>query len=178
MEQTLSFALLKCLNCGANLKISQNITQFACEHCGAAQMVVRDGGIVALQMLSDKIDRVQSTVDKTAAELALQRFGREFDELSEKHARLEDLAVEMKKLIDQLFLFGFLVACVVTLVCLFNSAVVGIIIGIVLIGGVITLWLNKRKEINTELQLNAKPLISKGIEIKKKMVELEKLLES
>ena len=178
MKQTLSAVSLKCLNCGANLKISQNITQFACEHCGAAQIVIRDGGIVALQMLSDKIDRVQNTVDKTAAELALQRFGREYDELSEKHARLEDLTAEMKKSIDRLFYFGFLVACVVTLACLFNSAALGIILGIVLIGGAITLWLHKRKEIDAEMNLNSKPLFEKGIEIKKKIIELEKFIES
>lgn len=178
MKQTISFVSLECLNCGANLKISQNITQFACEHCGAAQIVVRGGGVVALQLLSDKIDRVQSSVDKTAAELALQRFSREFDELSEKHAKLEDLTAEMKKSIDQLFYFGFLVACVITLVCFFSSAALGIILGIVLIGGAITLWLHKRNEIDTEMRLNAKPLFDKGIEIKRKIVELEKFVES
>jgi predicted RNA-binding Zn-ribbon protein involved in translation (DUF1610 family) len=178
MKQTLSFVSLKCLNCSANLKISQNITQFACEHCGAAQIVVRDGGVVALQMLSDKIDRVQNTVDKTAAELALQRFGKEFDELTEKHARLEDLAAEMKKYVDQAFFLGLGVIVVVTLVCLVNSLIVGIILGVVLTGGAITAWLNKRKSIDAEMQSNSKPLISKAIEIKKKMVELEKIIES
>jgi tetrahydromethanopterin S-methyltransferase subunit B len=141
-------------------------------------MVIRDGGAVALQLLSDKIDRVQSTVDRTAAELALQRLGREFDELSEKHVKLEDLAAEMKKSIDQLFYLGFPVAGGVTLACFFSSAALGIILGIVLIGGVVTLWLHKRKENDTEMQLNAKPLFDKGIEIKKKIVELEKFIVS
>jgi len=178
MEQTLSFASLKCLNCGANLKISQNVTEFACEHCGASQIVERGGGIVALRMLSDKIDRVQSTVDKTAAELALQRFGKEYDELSEKHVKLEDLAAEMKKLIDQAFFLSLGVIVVVTLVCLASSVILAVIPGIVLIGVAVTYWLNKRKSIDAELQSHAKPLVSKGIEIKKKMFELEKIIES
>ena len=178
MKQTFSVVSLKCLNCGAALKISRNITQFACENCGAAQMVMRDGGIVALQMLSDKIDRVQSSVDKTAAELALQRFGKEYDELSEKHARLEDLSAEMKKSIDQAFFLGLAVIVVVTLACFASSVILAVILGIILIGSAVAAWLNKRESIDAEMQSHAKPLISKGIEIKNRIIELEKIIES
>jgi DNA-directed RNA polymerase subunit RPC12/RpoP len=72
---------LKCSSCGASLSIPSDINHLACGFCGTEQVVVRDGGIVALKSVTDAIDRVKQSTDKTAAELALKRLREELNAL-------------------------------------------------------------------------------------------------
>jgi DNA-directed RNA polymerase subunit RPC12/RpoP len=71
------FITLSCPSCGAKLEITQDINRFACSNCGREHIVKRNGGIVSLSPVVDAINQVKSGVDKTAAELALERIPKE-----------------------------------------------------------------------------------------------------
>lgn len=74
---------LNCQNCGSSLNISQDMENFACGHCGTAQIVERKGGIVQLRKVTDAIGKVQKGTDKTAAELALARLPYELNAIKQ-----------------------------------------------------------------------------------------------
>jgi predicted RNA-binding Zn-ribbon protein involved in translation (DUF1610 family) len=75
---------LSCGNCGAGLQIPGNLTEFACGSCGVQQSVRREGGAVFLTGTGDAIDRIQESVEKTAAELAYRRLSEEYQEAASR----------------------------------------------------------------------------------------------
>ena len=77
---------LSCESCGAALQIPSKVSQFACASCGVQQVVERTGGAVFLKGASDAIDRIQDSVEKTAAELAYRRLSEEYDAISSRLA--------------------------------------------------------------------------------------------
>lgn len=79
----LSFA-----NCSAPLEIEGDLERFACSYCGTEQIVKRSGGVVWLMKIETVIRDVQQGTDRTAAELALVRLGRELEEALESKAAL------------------------------------------------------------------------------------------
>lgn len=68
---------LACSSCGAALEIAPDQERFAYGFCGASLVVERRGGTISLRPVVDAIAKVQAGTDKTAAELALARLGRE-----------------------------------------------------------------------------------------------------
>lgn len=74
---------LKCPSCGADLKVGEDLTTFACAYCGNNVMVEKDEGIISLR-LTDAIAQVQRGTDKTAAELAIVRLNKEIAAASSK----------------------------------------------------------------------------------------------
>jgi hypothetical protein len=76
---------LRCASCGASLEIPENTDTFACEFCGAAQIVERGGGIVSLRKLEASLDHVKSSTGRTASELALARLASEAAAIEAEH---------------------------------------------------------------------------------------------
>jgi len=86
---------LRCPNCGSSLQIPPNINNFACGFCGSSVEVHREGGIVSLARLEEKlsqidrgihgvslgVERLQPGVSNTADELAVQRLDKEYEDL-------------------------------------------------------------------------------------------------
>ncbi len=70
---------IKCASCGANLDITPDVENFSCGYCGAAQIILRQGGTISLKLVGDAIKRVQVGTDKTAAELAIKRLSGELE---------------------------------------------------------------------------------------------------
>jgi hypothetical protein len=178
MKETLAFINLNCLNCGANLQITENIFEFACQYCGATQIVERTGGIVALKFLSDKIDRVQNSVDKTAAELKSQRYRGELEDLESRLISLDETTTQLKSTVNPIAM-AIMVAILAAF--LLTAVYVGSIIPL-LIGGaveliVFLLWRKYLSRIDSEFEKAAAPMIERGIELKKSIVELEKIVE-
>lgn len=132
---------LKCVNCGAQLEISPDMTRFACGYCGAEQLVQRSGGTVALQAVTDAVAKVQAGTDKTAAELALFRLQAELRQLDDDYDRkLKTARVEKVKwplLSNLVFLGGAVVAIIAAgLVRLISEdATMIVLFGIILISG-------------------------------------------
>jgi len=48
-------SILKCPSCGALLAISPDMERFACKHCTAEQIVVRQGGTTVLKRVAGVI---------------------------------------------------------------------------------------------------------------------------
>ena len=75
------YVALSCPSCGGKLEITEDIERFACAHCGREHIVIRGGGIVSLTPLVEGLRKVEIGVDKTAAELALERIPKELEAL-------------------------------------------------------------------------------------------------
>lgn len=78
---------LKCSSCGGNLEITPEMDNFACGYCGVSQIVQRRGGTISLKLLTDSISKVQIGTDKTAAELAIKRLGKEIVSAQENYSQ-------------------------------------------------------------------------------------------
>ncbi len=65
------FVTLSCPSCGGKLQVTNDIDRFACGYCGQEHAVNRSGGMVFLKPVVDELRKVQSGVDKTAAEMAI-----------------------------------------------------------------------------------------------------------
>lgn len=178
MKEALSFVNLNCLNCGATLNITENIFEFACQYCGANQIVERTGGIVALKFLSDKIDRVQNSVDKTAAELKIQRYKGELEDLEERHTKLEETTGQLKSMINPIAIAGMVAGFAPFLLwaAVINSIMPLLIAGVVDFV-VFMMWQKYLNRIDSEFKKASTPMIEKGVELKKKITELEKIVE-
>lgn len=68
------FVRLSCPNCGAKLDIYGDDGHLACSFCGSEVAVIRRGSSVSLRLVTEAIQRVQEGTDKTAAELAINRY--------------------------------------------------------------------------------------------------------
>jgi predicted RNA-binding Zn-ribbon protein involved in translation (DUF1610 family) len=68
------FLALLCPTCGAKLQVSKNTTALPCLYCGNAHTVNRQNGSVHLDVA---MQGIQTSVDKTAAELAISRLTNE-----------------------------------------------------------------------------------------------------
>jgi len=78
---------MKCSSCGAPLEVDPEMESFSCGYCGAALMVERKGGTIALKMVAEGLKAVQAGTDKTAAELAIQRLQRRLIEVQSRYAQ-------------------------------------------------------------------------------------------
>lgn len=83
------FITLACPSCGAKLEITNDLDRFVCSYCGQEHIVRRGGGIVTLSPVIGAINQVQKGVDRTAAELALQRLPKEIAALRAEQNKIE-----------------------------------------------------------------------------------------
>jgi len=83
------FTIITCPQCNNKLQIGKNVGQFACESCGTEFVVDRSGGIISILPLVEGIRKVQTGVDKTAAELALARLRRDIEQLQEDYRGID-----------------------------------------------------------------------------------------
>jgi DNA-directed RNA polymerase subunit RPC12/RpoP len=77
-----NFVKLSCPSCGSTLKVTSDVDRFACAHCGSEWIVKRGGGIVSLAPVTEGLKKVQTGVDKTAAELAIRRLREDLQEVN------------------------------------------------------------------------------------------------
>ena len=80
------FVTLSCPTCGYKLQVTNDIDRFACASCGNEHVVRRSGGMVSLAPVVQGLKQVQTGVDKTAAELAIQRISSDIAQLEEQIA--------------------------------------------------------------------------------------------
>ncbi len=71
------FIPLSCQNCGGKLEVYEDMTRFACAHCGSEMVAEHRGSTVILRSVADALQKVQAGTDKTAAELAIVRLRQE-----------------------------------------------------------------------------------------------------
>ncbi|MGC4053144.1 MAG: hypothetical protein QM757_27900 [Paludibaculum sp.] len=110
---SVKFIPLSCENCGGRLEVYEDMTRFACAHCGSEMIAEHRGHTVILKSVQDAIRKVQAGTDKTAAELAIIRLRQE---ISEKEEEIQQAEAE-----SQAISHGFLLA--LTLVALLGLAV-------------------------------------------------------
>lgn len=82
------FITLTCPSCGGKLKLTKDINQFACSHCGAEHIVRRGDGIVSLSPVVQGLANIRVGVDKTASELAIVRLTQEIRALQKQMANV------------------------------------------------------------------------------------------
>lgn len=84
------FLTLTCPTCGAKLKLADKINLLVCASCGNEHMVTRDGGAIYLAPMAADMRQMRVGVDKTAAELAVVRLGKELADLEASLAQLNE----------------------------------------------------------------------------------------
>lgn len=113
---------LKCPSCGSPLQVPNRISSFACAYCGSPVEVRREGGIITLEPVIERLDSIDSGiravqtqvahlrpgVDSTASELAIQRLDKELLALQQ---RLDAVRSKGMGCATALFLFGILGLC-------------------------------------------------------------------
>ena len=72
---------LTCPTCGTKLKITDDMNNFACGHCGSEHIVKREGGAISLAPLVESEKGTSDSVDKTESELAIPRLEKEINQL-------------------------------------------------------------------------------------------------
>ena len=109
---------LTCHSCGGTLKITSEIDRFSCTHCGNEYWVRRGEGIISLDPVVQSIENVQTGVDKTASELAINRLKNEIREFElEKENLLQ--TIEDIPNINERKNFGIITAILVISVAIF-----------------------------------------------------------
>ena len=69
---------LRCASCGAPLTVPPELKQFTCRYCGTEQQVVADGDVLYLR---SSVRAIESSTERVASELALQRLREELTTL-------------------------------------------------------------------------------------------------
>ncbi len=167
---------LKCVNCGADLDITTEMSDFACGYCGAAQTVERSGGTVSLKLSADGVSKVRVGADETAAEAAVKRLK---EELQVTDFSLKRLEVKKQREINKKSGTALGIWGALTLVCLILMLLSGIssaFIMPVFVGlTVIALILFKKtyEKISEKYETSINPLATKTQEIKKRIEESE-----
>jgi len=68
---------MTCRNCGGKLQISKDADQIICQYCGNEYLISFNEGGISVKLLSEGLHKIQTSTDKTAAELALARLKEE-----------------------------------------------------------------------------------------------------
>ena len=72
---------LTCPTCGTKLKITDDMNNFACSHCGSEYIVKREGGAISLVPFVESEKGTNDGVEKTESELAIPRLEKEIKQL-------------------------------------------------------------------------------------------------
>jgi predicted RNA-binding Zn-ribbon protein involved in translation (DUF1610 family) len=176
IQVTVQTLTLKCINCGANLEISEDMTRFACGYCGTEQLVQRRGGTVALKPIANAIARVQAGTDKTAAELAIRRLKEELNDINHKYNQRVGEANVQRSRIGNESLWILAIACAVGVVFIKDIGCPGALI-ILGIGIAISLFNRHQghQPINEDLERDLEPIRLEATKIREK-IELNKTL--
>lgn len=166
---------LKCASCGSNLQITSEMNTFACGYCGASQIVERYGGTISLRLVTDAIRQVQVGTDKTAAELALKRLGRELEVVQQNHSMA---FMASKRRADSNSKTFAVVWIVGLLVCLSIGTVIGLLVGISTTVAVIYFWNKKDSLIKLNFSEQAHLLSEQGNRIQDKIAENRRFVDS
>lgn len=157
---------LTCPTCGTKLKITDDMNNFACGHCGSEQIVKREGGAISLAPLVESEKGTNDGVDKTESELAIPRLEKEIKQFESVISEMrEKLQTEHYIEISMGFSFYTVLIGALTNAIIRNwdlSTTLGVGVGAFLIAMIVLVVVTERKE--------AKP----KKEIEKRKLEIEK----
>jgi hypothetical protein len=68
---------MTCRNCGGKLQIAKDAEQIMCQYCGSEYLITITEGAISLKKISEGLQNIQKSTDKTASELALVRIKEE-----------------------------------------------------------------------------------------------------
>ena len=94
MTQNSKSYLLKCLNCGANLEIPTSVSLLVCSYCNCTQNVIKEGGIVSLRILNEKVEKIENKVNLYEKQIKLLDLKQKLHQLQNEQ---EDFFVKMEK---------------------------------------------------------------------------------
>lgn len=174
------FINLNCANCAAKLDVYDDMERFACGHCGTDWIAQRRGGTVALKAVTEAIQKVQIGTDKTAAELALLRLGREWAWLYEDWKRLTLLAdgirsrsSNLKGISLMLGSVGAFLGVSLLIIGLLTGYGQGAFFGLLMLGGSLA-WIYRSwtRSISDELAPIEKQMLERQAQITKVMSQI------
>lgn len=177
-QTRLDFITLACPSCGGKLEITNDIERFACGHCGREHIVKRSGGTVSLAPIVDSLKKVETGVDKTAAELALARLQREIDDLDKRRRAVILMSLPELSLIPLALLTAGGLVSLVSLVTIQETRSQSCLPVGILVGAVGFLWifshLSARRNLERSRQSQLKQIDDA---VTKKSAEQDRYLE-
>lgn len=87
---------MTCRTCGGKLRITKDTEQCICQHCGTEYLVYFNEGGITINLLSEDIQKIQASSDKTASELALTRIKKEKEEILGNCLIVEVVCIDTK----------------------------------------------------------------------------------
>ena len=96
---------LKCSSCGLNVKITSEMSTFACGHCGASQIVERSGGTISLRLIIGLIVGISDTgaviyFSNKQNSLIKLNFSEEAQHFFEHSNRIRNKIAENRRFVD------------------------------------------------------------------------------
>ena len=180
MEVMLKIIPMKCASCGSALEITPEMTTFACGFCGVSQLVERSGGTISLR-LSDAIKQVQVGTDKTAAELALKRLGRELENVEQEFHNMQfrrSIDIRSNYKVFSWLWAGGLVVCLIMGASGGGAAYFALFLGILGTAGVNYLRIKQDSVIKLRFNQAEKEILYRGNNIQNKIAENRRLVDS
>jgi DNA-directed RNA polymerase subunit RPC12/RpoP len=92
---------LSCNSCGAKLELTDDISRFACAHCGSEWIVERGGGVVCLKGLEDGLKRVEGGICELVQEIKAGRSEEEIRREEELRVRAREEIEDEKRAAEQ-----------------------------------------------------------------------------
>ncbi len=70
----MEFSSMTCRNCGGKLAVDKESDQVICQYCGMEFLITHYDGAISIKVLSQGLEKIGVSTDKTASELALKRL--------------------------------------------------------------------------------------------------------
>lgn len=99
MAASVNLISLRCVNCSANLELSDKLDRFICNYCGTEQLLIHDTSGYSFKRLEDKLDKIEKATEKGNVELALKRLR---EDLQLKMVQLNAMEEEREQKLNQI----------------------------------------------------------------------------
>ena len=163
---------LTCPTCSAKLKITDDMSSFACGKCGSEHVVKRESGVISLIPLAESVNWTDIGVEKTESELAIPRLEKEIKQLESVISGIRE-KLQTEDYIEIPIGFSFYTVLIYSVVSAMGtpwspSTSLGVGVGAFLVAFIVLVIISERKE--------AKP--KKEIEKRKQEIEKHRIIVS
>jgi len=181
---------LSCPACGGKIEVKENSDQFTCIYCGTHLQIEKSKGEIAIKPFIQAVKTMQSSMDRTASELAITRIKPELDALQAQRKpyleqwnhlnAIHNSKVPNFKLWTKIFLWSFLGSFILFIIGVaIDKMGIGILAICLFFGAIIALIINGnnaqlRKKDEKDYEIMSLFVIPLNEQIEKKYNELER----
>lgn len=181
---------LSCPACGGKIEVKENSDQFTCTYCGTHLQIEKSKGEIAVRPFIQAVKTMQSSMDRNASELAINRIKPELAALEAQRGlylgewnrlnAIHNSKVPNFKLWTKIFLWSLLGSIILFIIGVaIDRMAIGLLAPCLFFGGIVALIINSnnsmlRKKSEKEYEKMSQFMIPLNDQIEKKYKELEK----